>query len=164
MYDKFSGAAYDLSNFEVDELEQERERKQREKTELKLNEKKSVAKTGSILKTTAGIICAGSIAFMMLYSQVCLSELTMQIGEKTTELEEAKSENVRLQSNLDNMVTLSKVEESAVNELGLQKTQKSQVKYITTNSENMVEVAEEQNNVFVSIQEWVYSILEYLGF
>ncbi len=164
MYDRFTGAAYDLSNFEVDDLEQEREKKQKEQIELRLSEKRSVAKTGSILKTTIGIICAAGIAFVMLYSQVCLSELTMQIGEKTTELEEAKSENVRLQANLDNMVTLNKVEESAVKDLGLQKTQKSQVKYITKNTGNLAEVADEQTNVFVSLQEWVYSILEYLGF
>ena len=62
------------------------------------------------------------------------------------------------------MVTPSKVEEYAEDVLGLQKTQKSQIKYIRMNTESMTEVAEEGTNVFVSIKDWFDGILEYLGF
>lgn len=157
-----SGLAYDLSKFDVEE--QERLQEEKKKAHIKLGKKSSVAKSGSILKTIAGVGCAGAVAFTLLYSKVNLSELATQISVQTTALEAAQRENLRLQANLDNMVTLNKVEESAVNDLGLQKTQKSQVKYVTKSTESMAEVAEENDNVFISIQDWFYDILEYLGF
>ena len=40
----------------------------------------------------------------------------------------------------------------------------SQITFITLNTEEMTEVAESDPNIFVSIQKWFNSILDYLGF
>ena len=61
-------------------------------------------------------------------------------------------------------ITLDNVEKIASEELGLQKTQSSQITFITLNTEDMTEVAEEDHNIFVSIQNWFLGILDYLGF
>lgn len=157
-----TNVAYDLSAFDVDELSEKRA-KEREKRNIQVK-KTSVAKSGNALKTLFVIACAAVIAFSVLFSKVQLSEYATQISSESSALELAERENVRLRSNLDNMVTPSKVEEYAEGTLGLQKTQKSQIKYISMNTESMTEVADEGSNVFLSIKEWFDSVLEYLGF
>ena len=155
-------AAYDYSRFETDEnavikSEQKKENK------IKLH-KVSVAKTGNWFKTVVAVACAAVLAFTVINSKAILSELSAQISETETELEVAKRENIRLQSNLDNLVTLSKVEESAVGQLGLQKTKQSQVHYIAKSDESLSEVAPKDDNIFVNINQWFNEVLEYLGF
>ena len=105
-----------------------------------------------------------AVAFSILYSKLELSEYTSKISTIKTEIETAERENLRLNAELDSMVTLDNVEATASNELGLQKTQNSQITFVTLNTEQMTEVAEESGNIFVSIQDWFYDVLEYLGF
>ena len=156
-----TNVAYDLSAFEIDERSEKRAKNREQQIKVKTT---SVAKSGNALKILFGVACVAVIAFAILVSKVQLSEYATQISAESTALELAERENVRLRSNLDNMVTPSKVEEYAEDVLGLQKTQKSQIKYIRMNTESMTEVAEEGTNVFVSIKDWFDGILEYLGF
>lgn len=157
-----TNVAYDLSMFDTDERAEVRA-KQRAEINIKLH-KVSVAKSGNWFKTIVGVACATVLAISVLNCKATISELSAQISDKTSELELAQRENVRLQTSLDNLVTLSKVEESANGELGLQKTAKTQVRYIPISGETMVEVSEENDNVFVSINSWFNDVLEYLGF
>ena len=109
-----SNVAYDLSRFDVEE----REKKPKNAPHIKMHAT-SVAKSGNWFVTIVLVTFAAVVAFFFISSKAALSEVTTQISSKTTELQEAKSENVRLQAQLDNMVTLSKVEEMAISELGL---------------------------------------------
>ncbi len=167
-YDPNSNLAYDLSLFDTDE-ELERKRKEREKqkqerSKIKITEKKSIGRNGSVAAVVAVVICALGVAFSVLYSKLQISDYTTMISEAKSEMEQLERDNIRLHAELDSMYTLDNVEQAASEELGLQKTQSSQITYITMNTEEMTEVAEENTNVFVSIQNWFYSILDYLGF
>ena len=155
-------AAYNYSRFDIDENAVRKAEKRRE-NHIKLH-KVSAAKSGNWFKTIVLVACAAMLAFAVINSKAVLSEMSAQISEINKELELAELENVRLQANLDTLVTLNKVEESAVNELGLHKTQQSQVRYIASSDESLSEVAPEENNVFVSISHWFDEVLEYLGF
>ena len=93
-----------------------------------------------------------------------ISDYTSMISETKNDIELAERENVRLKAELDSMYTIDNVENIASQELGLQKTQSSQITYITLNTEEMTEVAQEESNIFVSIQNWFNSVLDYLGF
>ncbi len=157
-YDK-SNAAYDLSRFDVEE----REKKPKTTPHIRIHAT-SVAKSGNWFGTIVLVAFAAVIAFFFVSGKASLSEVSTQISAKTTELQEAKSENVRLQAQLDNMVTLSKVEEMAVSELGLQKTTKNQVRYIYVQDRTMVQVAEKEENVFASLKNWLDGVSDYLGF
>ena len=157
-YDK-SNAAYDLSRFDVEE----QAKKPKKAPRIKIHTT-SVSKSGNWLGTIVLISFVAVIAFFFIDSKATISELSTQISSKTTELQEAKSENVRLQARLDNMVTLNKVEETAVSELGLQKTTKNQIRYIYVQDRTMVQVAEKEENVFVSLKNWLDGVSEYLGF
>lgn len=157
-----SSAAYDLSQFDTDERVQQRVQK-RAKTGIKLH-KVSVAKTGSWFKTVIFVAFAALLAFAIINSKATISEISTQISEQNAKLEEAKSDNTLLQSRLDNMVTLSKVDEIAVSELGLQKTSKNQVHYISIYDRTMVQAAENDGNVFHALKNWLDGTMEYLGF
>ena len=168
MYNDNSNLAYDLSLFETDEdLERKkraREKQRAEQAKINISQKKSVGRNGSAIAAIAVVAFAAVIAFSLLYSKVQISEYTTMISETKNEIELAERENVRLNSELDSMYTLDNVENIASQELGLQKTQSSQITFITLNTEEMTEVAESDPNIFVSIQKWFNSILEYLGF
>lgn len=155
--------AYDLSLFDTDERV-EKKIQERAAEPIKMAER-SVAKSGSILKTLVCVVAAASILFAVIYSKASISELSMKISSQESLLQEAETENVRLQAQLDNMVTLSKVEDYAVNVLGLQKISTSQEKYVTVNTESTTKVAENtEGSIFLEISDWFKGVVEYLGF
>ena len=156
-----SDVAYDLSRFDTDERAVKRE--EQRKTNIKLH-KVSVAKTGNWFKTVFFVAFAALLAFAIVSGKATISEISTEISEQSTRLEEAKSENALLQARLDNMVTLSKVDEIAVSELGLQKTSKNQVHYISVYDRTMVQAAEKDGNVFAALKSWLDGAMEYLGF
>lgn len=165
MYTDNTNLAYDLSLFDVDEEEERRRAKKRaEKSNIKITEKKAVARNGSVFMAIASAVTVVIVAFAILYSKVQLSDYTAMISDVKTEIQLAERENLRLNAELDSMVTLDNVESIATNELGLQKTQNSQVIFVTKNTEKMTEVAEADANIFMSIRDWFSGILEYLGF
>ena len=157
-----TSAAYDLSRFDSDQPVRRPEQKPAEPA-IKMH-KASVAKTGNWLKTVFFVAFAALLAFAIINSKAILSEISTEISEQSSLLEEAKSENASLQAKLDNMVTLSKVDEIAVGELGLQKTAKNQVHYISIYDRTMVQAAGSDANVFVSLKNWLDGAMEYLGF
>ena len=165
MYNGNSNLAYDLSLFEVDEeYEKKKEQRREEKSHIRMTEKKAVARNGSIFATVVSAVLCIAVAFSILYSKVELAEYTAMISEVKTQLETEQRENDRLNAELDSMVTLDNVESIAATELGLQKTQNSQINFVTLNTEKMTEVAQTDTNIFVSIKDWFYDVLEYLGF
>ena len=165
MYNGNSNLAYDLSLFEVDEeYEKKKEQRREEKSHIRMTEKKAVARNGSIFATVVSAVLCIAVAFSILYSKVELAEYTAMISEVKTQLETEQRENNRLNAELDSMVTLDNVESIAASELGLQKTQNSQINFVTLNTEKMTEVAKTDTNIFVSIKDWFYDVLEYLGF
>lgn len=167
-YNDNSNLAYDLSLFETDEdlelKKREREKQRKQKADIAITQKKSVGRNGSVIAAFAVAAFAAIIAFAMLYSKVEISDYTTRISEAKNDIELAERENVRLNAELDSMYTLDNVEKIASQELGLQKTQSSQIQFITLNTEDMTEVAEADENIFVSIRNWFNSILDYLGF
>lgn len=157
--------AYDLSYFDTDEnaVRKTEQRREQQKSHIKLH-KTSVAKSGNWFKTMVLIAFAAILAFSVINCKAQISEVATEISSKTAELEKAQEENVRLQTVLDNMVTLNKVDEIASGEMGLQKTTKNQVHYIPVYDRTMVQAAEKDNNLFVTLRDWAEGILEYLGF
>lgn len=157
-----SNLAYDLSQFDTEEQPQRRPR-EKSKPDIKLH-KVSVAKTGNWFKTIVFVLCATVLAFAVIGSKAAISEVSTRISEQNSLLAEAKSEQSRLQSKLDGMVTLDSVEDIAVNQLGLQKTTKNQIHYISVFDRTMVQVSDKEPNVFETLKDWIDGTTEYLGF
>lgn len=87
----------------------------------------------SLLKMAAASVCflaifAASIA--AVYSEVQLTELTEQINQATSDLEEAKSLEVQLTMQAAQRMSDAEVEQYAIEQLGMGKLSGSQVVYL----------------------------------
>jgi len=150
-----TSAAYDLSLFEERET-----RKKDEEPELQVKTNPgSVAKRGNIFKILTLAFIAAALPLWILYHKAELSELSKNISNVNIQLEEAQSENLRLQAELDNLVTLARVEEFAQNELGMQKITSAQGKHITIDTGGITEIANPDD--FMS--GWFSDILAFFG-
>ncbi|MCL1822798.1 MAG: hypothetical protein FWG44_01220 [Oscillospiraceae bacterium] len=148
--------AHDFSLFE------EREDKKIKMNPKPLN-KPAAARSGSVIKTLLLAICAITLPVYLLVSKVELSELSVKISEESMALEKAESENSRLQAELDNLVTVAKVEEYA-KELGMQKVATNQGKYVSLDTGGTTDIAEINDSPVVFVSKWFANTLEFLGF
>lgn len=158
-----TSVAYDLSLFDTSAKRKEQQTPEK-KPELRVATS-SVAKAG---KPVALVIIAAvtlTVFIMFLYSKATLSEINLRISNETQTLQSVQNINTALNNQLSGSVSLDNVEQYAVNELGMQKINASQERYVEMNTGTMTETAEKNgDNIFVDIQDWFNGILEYLGF
>ena len=103
-----------------------RQRGQRKsKAQLVHEQKLSFKKALSI--TTVAALCL-SMLFAVLYTNAKTNELTFEISRLEKNYSTAQSENTRLNSELDSLVSMSMIDQYAVEKLGMTKT--NQIKYI----------------------------------
>lgn len=114
----------------------------------------------------AKVFMIGAVALIMfgivIYSYVQLNEVYSDISDATTELDELQSENVRMQTELEGQASLSNIKEYAEDELGLQQLDKSQIQYVEVQTEDEVEIDEEDQNIFVTIKNKFEDFIAYL--
>ena len=84
-----------------------------------------------------------------------------QINVKKTELASAESENARLKAEIESYTSLKNIEEYAEN-IGLKKLDKAQIWYIDIQSEDVVEIPDAKENIFVKIKKYIDSAKEYI--
>ena len=93
----------------------------------------------------AACIVVGVIAMGMLFSVIRLNEdirnTNKEIYTRTQQLNEAKSENVRLKSLYYSEVSADKIHDFAVNELGMQKVERYQIHYFEDRAGDRVVIA-----------------------
>lgn len=89
----------------------------------------SVAETKQAIKVLAVILVMFSLFAGVLAARLTVYDLKAQASEKEIMLNEAKSENIRLNMALNALMSREKVEEYAVNVLGMQKIQRYQIHY-----------------------------------
>ena len=136
----------------------------KKKPELKVATS-SVAKSGRPVAVAVIGAVFLAVFVMFLYSKAALSEVNLKISNETQALSDAQSINTALSNQLSGSVSLENVEQYAVSELGMQKVSASQERYVEMNTGNMTETAKNDNdNIFVTVQDWFNGILEYLGF
>lgn len=71
-----------------------------------------------------------SMLSALLYGRIKVDELDRQISAAETKITTAQSESVRLNMQLDSMISLKNVEEYAQNNLGMVKMESYQIEYI----------------------------------
>ena len=119
-------------------------------------------KRGSASKVFIAALSALLVFFCVIYGRVETNRMYQQIAAQNQKLEVVQSENVRLKSELESKMTLKNVEDYAVNVLGLQKLDNSQIKYVQTQTDDIIEIPEENKNIFVRAKEKINSFLEYI--
>jgi hypothetical protein len=103
-----------------------------------------------------------ALLFIMIYGKVQVSALYTAISSEKEVVDILESENVRMQSEIESNMSLKNIETYAENVLGLKKLDKSQIVYIQIQNEDVVQVVETQDNIFVNIKEKFNDIVEYL--
>ncbi|MDD6032209.1 MAG: hypothetical protein PUC47_01810 [Oscillospiraceae bacterium] len=105
----------------------------------------------------AAVLLVGMIS-VMLYGRVQITELGQQINAVTAQLDELNSEKVRMETEMEGMMSLKAVEEISVGEYGMVKPDASQVTYLQV-QQNRVEAADTEETWL----EKALSFLEKLG-
>lgn len=125
--------AYDLSVFEEvapkpkkDNILNLPQKRIREKRALQHKRAKMILVTAVAIVSFVSLL----VTFTIVNNQIKLTELTSKIQNVEKNLQEKESLEVQLKVKNESNFPLSKVEEVAVNELGMAKTDPSQIEYI----------------------------------
>ena len=124
--------------------------------------KKSPEKRGSAIKVFFAALLVFALITTLLYGNVETSRMYRQIADQNSVLEIAQSENVRLKSELESKMSLKNVEEYAEKVLGLQKLDSSQIRYVKTQTDDIIEIPEEDENLFTKIKNKFEGFVEYI--
>lgn len=157
--------AYDLSLF--DDNERRRHEKEKEKVAaggIKMA-KSSVSRSGSRIKVIACAAAVFAAFFTANYFNTRKDDMARMVAQQRAEYNDAVNDNSLLRSQLDYKVSIGYIEQYATEELGMQKVTGAQKKYISVNTESLIEVEhDDSGGFFGSIKGWFEDVLEYIGF
>ena len=142
-----NSVAYDLSRFEV----QTAEKRTQQGTPARIKRVKPSAAPVSRISPVKAIACLlliVAVASALLYTNVSLAERVTQVSAATEEYTKLEAEGVRLNMELEGMVSLENVERYAEEELGMAKKESKSVEYVRLNQENKIEVANASGSSF----------------
>lgn len=145
--------AYDLSKYE------DAEPRKAPKIDLRRARPESA---GSVPKLIALTVSAGLLMGMVIYCKVENAAVHTDITNMTKEVEMLASENVRMQSEIEEKTAIGSIEDYAENILGMQKLDKSQIEYLSITNGSVVDIPENEDNFFVRIKNTFYDFLEYI--
>lgn len=128
--------SYDLERFE-----------QQAPVITRLPKKEHIIHPMKILFAATAIVAMISV---MLYGRVQIAELGQQINSTSTRLAELNSEKVRMETELESLMSLKSVEEVSVGEYGMVKPDASQVTYLQV-QQNRVETIEAEETLLDKI-------------
>jgi len=161
-----TSSAYDLSAFE------EAPKKQAQAPRLKVVRNRSAKRTLAVAftpKALASFVIVVTLICLMVYNHVCLNEITGDINALREEIAQLESQNVIVTSQLDSMLSLRVVAERAKDELGMDRLDKYQTRYVYLYEEDKIIVPEEpaqgENPTGVAkiARSLFDSLMEYIG-
>jgi hypothetical protein len=117
---------------------------------------------GAAIKVFIAGVLALLLFSVVINSYVQLNEVYSAISDANTELSDLRSENVRMQTELEGKASISNIKEYAEDHLGLQKLDKSQIQYIEIQTEDSVTIDEGEQNIFVKIKHKFEDFVAYL--
>jgi cell division protein FtsB len=123
---------------------------------------RSTSRRVSVVK----IVLAVFLCFLMLGAVILSNVQQLQISKTITEKQQnytdLQSENIRMQSEIAGKTSNKNIQEYAENVLGMCTINASQIEYVEIQTNDVVEIPEEEQNVFVRIKNWFDSFVEYL--
>jgi len=105
-----------------------RENESRKSRNQLLQEQRVTAARAAFVIVSALLMIA--MLFCALHTFAKKNELTYEISTLQTQLSVAESENTRINSELNSLVSMSMIDQYAVEELGMSKVQSNQIRYI----------------------------------
>lgn len=150
-------AAYDLSKYEnaAPKLSDS------EKSKIVVRKAKP-RPTASAPKILITAVMAVLVLSLVVYPKVQQATVMSDINKLNDQVMILESENVRMQTAIESKSALKAVEDYAVDVLGMQKLDKSQIEYLSIENGNVIDIPEENENFFVKIKHSFEDFLEYL--
>lgn len=104
-------------------------------------------------------------AFTIIYKSSYADEKIIEINRLKKQVEEIEKENSQLGFTLQTSSSLLKIENEAINKLGMSKIDNSRIKKVNIIKEDYIEpvekgiVKEEEKTIFTKIYEWIMEII-----
>jgi cell division protein FtsL len=160
MPERDSVYSYEAAAKPVEKPDSQPERRSRAKRP-RITMKQTEAKSGSVFR----IIVISALAFAVLgcviYSLNRRNTMYSRVSSLQSELNLAEAENARLQSELQAKVSAKNVEEYAENVLGMQKIDSSQIKYIEIQTDDVVNIPEQDQGILAKLRNFIDRCVEY---
>lgn len=120
------------------------------------------SKRGAALKVFIAGVLALILFSVVINSYVQLNEVYSDISTANSDLNILRSENVRMQTELEGKASISNIKDYAEQRLGLQPLNKSQIQYLQIQTQDSVVIEEGEQNIFVKIKHKFEDIVAYL--
>ena len=155
---------YDLSRFDTAAREQRARENGRAKSKITIAPAASASKSGNVMKLVVAIAALTGALMAVNYCETEKDNSARMVVQQEAELAAATDDNALLQSKLESMANIGYIEQYATENLGMTKVSSSQKKYVSVNTESLIETAEDDSACFLgSVKYWFKSILEYIG-
>ncbi len=116
----------------------------------------------SIFKVIVFVFLCFLLLGAVILSNVQQLQISNEITAKKQEYMNLQSENVRMQSEIAGKTSNKNIQEYAENILGMQTIDASQIEYVEIQTNDVVEIPVEEQNVFVKMKTWFDNLVEYL--
>lgn len=123
---------------------------------------RSAGKKISIVKVIVYVFLGFLLLGAVIVSNVQQLQISNKITEKKQEYMNLQSDNVRMQSELAGKTSNKNIQEYAENVLGMSEIDGSQIEYVEIQTNDVVEIPAEEQNVFVKMKTWFDNFVEYL--
>lgn len=126
------------------EVKPERKKINKKKKTQSVSSALRKATTASHIKSAKILLCVFSVVAVLsivLFLNVQLDETATRINAVQSEIEIAKSEKIRLESALEGMVSIDKVEDYAEQNLGMVKLEDYRITYFESGEDNHVVIS-----------------------
>lgn len=117
---------------------------------------------GSAPKLIVTTVAAGLLLGAVIYGKVENAAIHTDITNQNKYVNMLASENVRMKTELEEKTALKSVESYAEEILGMQKLDKSQIEYVSVPNGSIIDIPENEDNVFVKIKNSFSDFVEYL--
>lgn len=128
----------------------------------KRNEAPSELSRFEVLKMFMALIGVVSIVVVMINFRVKLTELTGQISNQEAVLSSLEIEQEGILSELNSADNLSHIEQYAKNDLGMSKLESYQVRYITTEEDDVISIGDGQPTFADKIKNFINEFVAYI--
>lgn len=157
-------STYDFSRFDTSIKNEVKTKKKVKVVEETNTSAKSVV---SGFAFVSWIICM-ALVFGIVYSYMVLTETADQASVLQNELETMREETQMLEIKKEQMYGSQRLQEIAVEQLGMQKIQKSQITYVDTNGGDYTEVAgartmKDESPILAGIARGFNTFIEYIN-
>lgn len=118
-------------------------------------------KSGSVITIIMISVVAALLLGAVVFSLDKRNTMYNKVAALNTELGIVQDENVRLQSELESRISAQKVEDYAINELGMRKIDSSQITYIKIQTDDVVNIPEQEEGIIARITGFLEECVEY---